>query len=152
MANCLSNHLPNRANRDRLQCRSRIALNVIYPKSASAMLQPQGLVRRWVCLLLCLGLLCVVVAPPAFALPQGGVAARVNLDVAPGCLDLVEGGGFEQVSLAWQTVASARPPMYTNERTFDDSAQAMRIGNGLELPNIASASEVRLLAAWAVHG
>ncbi len=146
MANCLANHLPNRADRadrDRLQCRSRIALNVIYPKSASAMLQPQGLVQRWVCLLLCLGLLCVAVAPPAFALPQGGVAARVNLDVAPGCLDLVEGGGFEQVSLAWQTVASARPPMYTNERTFDGSAQAMRIGNGLELPNIASASEVR---------
>lgn len=102
---------------------------------------------RWVIWLLGLsGLLYALVMPALFVLAPAAVAAAhagVNPDVAPGCLDLVEGGNFEQFHPSWQIGASTRPPMYTSEQTFNNSAQAMRLGNGLELPNIESVSEVR---------
>ncbi|MEZ4736726.1 MAG: hypothetical protein R3E79_57330 [Caldilineaceae bacterium] len=64
------------------------------------------------------------------------VHAVVNADVAPGCLNLIEGGDFEQFTPSWQIGASTRPPMYTNEQTFNNSAQAMRLGNGLSYPTL----------------
>ncbi|MEZ4870451.1 MAG: hypothetical protein R3C14_54485 [Caldilineaceae bacterium] len=72
-----------------------------------------------------------------------GPANGARADVAPGCLNLLEGGNFEQLSPNWQIQPSTRPPMYTNEQTFNGSGQALRLGNGLELPNIESVSEVR---------
>ncbi len=125
-------------------------MNVIYQTSARKPPRPTRRLLRWAIILLCLGMLLCVMMPPAFALPQSIGASDVraahagaNLDVAPGCRDLVEGGNFEQFTLSWQTVASARPPMYTNEQTFNGSAQSMRIGNGLELPNVISESHIR---------
>ncbi|MEZ4677907.1 MAG: hypothetical protein R2932_27185 [Caldilineaceae bacterium] len=64
-------------------------------------------------------------------------------DVAPGCINLIEGGTFEQFNPAWQIQVSNRTPSYSNEQTFNGSAQSMRIGNGLELPDVESISEVR---------
>jgi hypothetical protein len=76
-------------------------------------------------------------APSAYSAP--------GQDIAPGCINLVENGGFEQIGPQWQIQPGPRPPMYTNEVTFDNSAQSMRIGNGMELSNIESVSEVRYL-------
>lgn len=68
-------------------------------------------------------------------------------EIAPGCVNLVQNGGFEVVSPHWQIQPDPgpRPPMYTTEVTFSGSAQSMRIGNGVELPNVASVSEVRYI-------
>jgi len=63
--------------------------------------------------------------------------------ITPGCIDLIEGGTFEQYSANWLTIQSQRLPSYTNEQTFNSSAQSLRLGNGLELPNAESVSEVR---------
>ncbi len=144
-------------------CRSRIALNVTYQKSASDQMRPTPRVShrvRWVVGMLCLGALLIAgSALPVLAVPQSAMNApamadsnarahavvnsSINLEVAPGCLNLVEGGDFEQFNPSWQIVASARPPMYSNEQTFNSSAQSLRVGNGFELPNIESVSEVR---------
>lgn len=83
-----------------------------------------------------------VAAPVAVVHTVNGMA-RVNYEVAPGCLNLVEGGDFEQFNPSWQLQASTRPPMYSSEQTFNNSLQSMRLGNGFELPNLASISEVR---------
>jgi len=125
-------------------------LNVIYQKRASAPPRPTLYLLRGAVVLLCLVALLCALVPPLFARPQGigagdvrAVNARVNLDVAPGCLNLVEGGDFEQVNPSWQIGASPRPPMYSNEQTFNNSIQSLRLGNGIELPNVESVSEVR---------
>lgn len=70
-------------------------------------------------------------------------AQRPANQITPGCIDLVEGGNFEQYSANWLTIQSPRLPSYTNEQTFNSSAQSLRLGNGLELPNVESVSEVR---------
>lgn len=70
-------------------------------------------------------------------------AQRPAHQITPGCIDLVEGGNFEQYSANWLTIQSPRLPSYTNEQTFNSSAQSLRLGNGLELPNVESVSEVR---------
>jgi len=82
-------------------------------------------------------------APLRAAAAAGNDFAHVQADVAPGCLNLVEGGTFEQFNPNWEILASTRPPMYSNEQTFNGSLQSLRLGNGLELPNIESVSEVR---------
>ena len=83
--------------------------------------------------------------PNLQSLALSDLAASDNLStgIAPGCLNLIEGGTFEQFNPSWQIGASTRPPMYSNEQTFNGSLQALRLGNGLELPNIESVSEVR---------
>jgi hypothetical protein len=91
------------------------------------------------------GLLVVILALSAWwvgALP--GLAAPAG-EIAPGCVNLIENGGFEVVSPHWQIQPGPRPPMYTTEVTFGDSAQSMRVGNGVELPNVDSISEVRYI-------
>jgi hypothetical protein len=64
-------------------------------------------------------------------------------DVLPGCVDLIQGGTFEQFNPAWQLQVGSRPPAYSTEQAFNSSTYAMRIGNGLELPDVESISEVR---------
>jgi len=96
-------------------------------------------------------LLCLIATSAPFTLSpitlavvkEATIHADMNLDVAPGCLNLIEGGDFEQFNPSWQFSPSTRPPLYTNEQTFNNSTQSLRIGNGLDLPNIASVSEVR---------
>lgn len=80
---------------------------------------------------------------PLWAADDANGFAHIQADVAPGCLNLVEGGTFEQFNPSWEILASARPPMYSTEQTFNSSLQALRLGNGLELPNVESVSEVR---------
>ncbi len=74
---------------------------------------------------------------------HAGPAQRPAAQITPGCIDLIEGGTFEQYSANWLTIQSPRLPSYTNEQTFNSSAQSLRLGNGLELPNAESVSEVR---------
>jgi hypothetical protein len=95
---------------------------------------------RWGKLLTSLLLAWLVVA--ANLLPTWAAPSSV---IAPGCVNLVENGGFEVISPGWQIQASTRPPMYTNEATFNGSRQAMRVGNGMELSNVESISEVRYI-------
>ncbi len=64
-------------------------------------------------------------------------------DVNVGCINLIQAGDFEQFNPAWQIQVGSRPPAYSTEQTFNGSTYAMRIGNGLELPDVASVSEVR---------
>lgn len=109
--------------------------------------------RCWRCLLFALGGLGLVLlggfgfawraTPLLAATDNTNDFAHVQADVAPGCLNLVEGGTFEQFNPSWEVLASARPPMYSNEQTFNASLQSLRLGNGLELPNVESVSEVR---------
>ena len=110
--------------------------------------------QRRRCRLFCLVSLCLVIISAASLLWRHSVPvlaatdsmnnfAHVNAEVAPGCLNLVEGGTFEQFNPSWEILASTRPPMYSNEQTFNGSLQALRLGNGLELPNVESVSEVR---------
>jgi hypothetical protein len=103
----------------------------------------QGETKRgiwWGKLLTSLLLAWLVVA--ANLLPTWAAPSSV---IAPGCVNLVENGGFEVISPGWQIQASTRPPMYTNEATFNGSRQAMRVGNGMELSNVESISEVRYI-------
>jgi hypothetical protein len=72
--------------------------------------------------------------------------AAPSHDIAFGCINLIENGGFEAITPHWQVQPGSRPPMYTNEFTFNNSLQSMRVGNGLELANVASTSEVRHIA------
>jgi hypothetical protein len=76
-------------------------------------------------------------------LPLPSLQAAPQPDIAPGCINLVENGGFELISPHWQIQTGPRPPMYTNELTFNNSLQSMRIGNVVDLPDIESVSEVR---------
>ncbi len=64
-------------------------------------------------------------------------------DVNVGCINLIQAGDFEQFNPAWQIQAGSRPPAYSTEQTFNGSTYAMRIGNGLDLPDVESVSEVR---------
>ncbi len=80
---------------------------------------------------------------PLWAANDANGFAHIQADVAPGCLNLIEGGTFEQFNPSWEILASSRPPMYSNEQTFNSSLQALRLGNGVELPNVESVSEVR---------
>jgi hypothetical protein len=108
---------------------------------------------RWRCLRCCLGGLCLALVGglglfrpsiPLLAAADGvNHFAHVQAEVAPGCLNLVEGGTFEQFNPSWEILASTRPPMYSNEQTFNGSLQSLRLGNGQELPNVESVSEVR---------
>lgn len=107
--------------------------------------------RHWRALLFCLTGLCLAIVGgigfsgrhPVLAANGVKPLAHVNAEVAPGCLNLVEGGTFEQFNPSWEILASTRPPMYSNEQTFNASLQSMRLGNGSELPNGESVSEVR---------
>jgi len=133
-------------------------LNVICRTSIHGLQRRRLHQQRWVSLIVCLGgLLLVSIAVLTLALRSATVAKaaviaantgangneRAHFDVAPGCLNLIEGGTFEQFNPSWQISASTRPPMYSNEQTFNGSLQALRLGNGVELPNIESVSEVR---------
>jgi hypothetical protein len=71
--------------------------------------------------------------------------AAAPLDIAPGCINLIDNGGFEVIGPQWLIQGGDRPPMYTNEVTFNNSQQSLRIGNGEDLANIPSVSEVRYL-------
>lgn len=73
----------------------------------------------------------------------GAAQGAPSRQIPPGCVNLVENGGFEVIGPQWQIQSGPRPPMYTNEVTFDGSLQAMRVGNGSELSNLESVSEVR---------
>ena len=73
----------------------------------------------------------------------GGADAAPMRQILPGCVNLVENGGFEVIGPQWQIQPSPRPAMYTSEVTFDGSLQSMRVGNGSDLSNIESISEVR---------
>ena len=107
--------------------------------------------RQWRALLFCLTGLCLAIVGgigfsgrhPVLAANGVKPMAHGNADVAPGCLNLVEGGTFEQFNPSWEILASTRPPMYSSEQTFNASLQSMRLGNGSELPNGESVSEVR---------
>lgn len=114
--------------------------------------------QPWRIRLFCLGSLCLAMlvaaglpwrtTTPLLAATNGvndfaHVKADVVSDVAPGCLNLVEGGTFEQFNSSWEILASTRPPMYSTEQTFNSSLQSLRLGNGLELPNVESVSEAR---------
>ncbi|MBX3011657.1 MAG: hypothetical protein KF832_09110 [Caldilineaceae bacterium] len=115
-------------------------MNVIEPNPNSANAHQPLRQGHWLLWFSCyVALLLALVPVPAAAAPL----ARVYAEVAPGCLNLIGGGDFEQFNPSWQLQASTRPPMYTNEQTFNNSLQAMRLGNGFELPNLASVSEVR---------
>ena len=71
-------------------------------------------------------------------------AQRPAAQITPGCIDLIEGGTFEQYSANWLTLQSPNLPSYTNERTFNSSTQSLRLGNSLGTsPNVQSVSEVR---------
>lgn len=95
------------------------------------------------CLAVCSGAAVAVVVLCALLFSWLPVLPAPAGEIAPGCINLVQNGDFEVVSPHWQIQPGPRPPMYTNEVTFSDSTQALRIGNGVELPNIASVSEVR---------
>lgn len=69
-------------------------------------------------------------------------AERVAYTVNPGCINLVPGGDFEQFTPAWQIQGSSRPPSYSIEQALN-GVQSMRLGNGPELPDVESVSEVR---------
>lgn len=109
-------------------------MNVIAQKKINAESWRVRHQLRWLIWLFFYGGLFFTVSP---------VQAAVNPDVAPGCLNLVEGGNFDQFNPSWQITASTRPPMYSGEQTFNGSVQALRLGNGVELPNIESVSEAR---------
>ncbi len=100
------------------------------------LLRPRAslLVVRW-CVLIFL----------VIGLPLPSLSAAPRPDIAPGCVNLVENGGFEMISPHWQIQPGPRPPMYTNEVTFNNSLQSMRIGNVVDLPDLESVSEVRYL-------
>lgn len=71
-------------------------------------------------------------------------AQRPATQINPGCINLIEGGTFEQYSANWLTLQSPNLPSYTNERTFNASTQSLRLGNSLGTsPNVQSVSEVR---------
>lgn len=133
-------------------------MNVICRTSTHGLPRRKLHQRRWVSLIVCWsGLLLALLAtltllPRNVKVVKAAVSAanigvngneRAHFDVAPGCLNLIEGGTFEQFNPSWQIGASTRPPMYSNEQTFNGSLQALRLGNGVELPNIESVSEVR---------
>ena len=63
--------------------------------------------------------------------------------VRPGCINLIQGGDFEQLNPAWEIQGSSRPPSYSTVQAFNTSAQSLRIGNDLALPNVDNISEVR---------
>ncbi|HRW06782.1 MAG TPA: hypothetical protein P5121_16880 [Caldilineaceae bacterium] len=70
--------------------------------------------------------------------------AQAPQRVNPGCVDLVSGGDFEQPNQpAWVLQGVGRFPEYRSEQTFNNSAYAMFLGNGLELSNVESVSEAR---------
>lgn len=79
------------------------------------------------------------ISDPLWAAP---LAAPLH-DVNVGCVDLIQAGNFEQFNPAWQIQVGSRPPAYSTEQTFNGSTYALRIGNGLELPDVESVSEVR---------
>lgn len=128
-------------------------MSVIYQPKTSVQPRPHARYRRWFCAVLCIsGILSSVAGTLILSWPfSGGVTAVKaasayavgQADVAPGCLNLIEGGDFEQFNPSWQVIASTRPPMYSNEQTFNNSLQSMRLGNGFESLNVASISEVR---------
>lgn len=64
-------------------------------------------------------------------------------DVTPGCINLIQGGDFEQFNPAWQIQVGSRPPSYSTEQAFNGNGQSMRVGNDVALPNLESVSEVR---------
>lgn len=124
-------------------------MNVIYRVRTSAQPRHRLRHRQWLFFIVCMSGV-ISVAAGGSVLPWRQplhVAARdnaaVQADVAPGCLNLIEGGDFEQFNPSWQVIASTRPPMYSNEQTFNNSLQSMRLGNGLEALNVESVSEVR---------
>ena len=128
-------------------------MNIIYQVSTRTQLRHR-LRHRWsLCFMVCLsGVMSVAAGSSGWpwhpSLPVAAVKAANDYaarpaDVAPGCLNLIEGGDFEQFNPSWQVIASTRPPMYSNEQTFNNSLQSMRLGNGLEALNVESVSEVR---------
>jgi hypothetical protein len=94
-------------------------------------------VRLLLSVLFVLGLLCSVPKQSFDA-----VWAAPASDVLPGCVNLIQGGDFEAFNPAWQFQPGSRPPAYTTEQAFAGT-YSLRIGNGAELPNIASVSEAR---------
>jgi hypothetical protein len=83
------------------------------------------------------GLLATVALPAVYAAPPS--------QITPGCINLIENGDFEISSPSWQIQPGPQPPVYTGEATFNGSRQAMRLGNGPELPNSEGISEIRYL-------
>lgn len=127
-------------------------MNVIYRMKTSDQPRYPLRHRRWLFFIVCIsGFISFCVGVPAlpWSQPVLGAAALKAANavsqaaVAPGCLNLIEGGDFEQFNASWQVIASTRPPMYSNEQTFNNSLQSMRLGNGLEALNVESVSEVR---------
>lgn len=124
-------------------------MNIIYQVSTRTQLRHRLRHRRWLCFLVCLsGVVSIATGSSGWLWPVAVVKAANDYtvhqaDVAPGCLNLIEGGDFEQFNPSWQVIASTRPPMYSNEQTFNNSLQSMRLGDGLEALNVESVSEVR---------
>lgn len=130
------------------------ALNVIYRMRTSDQPRHRPSHARWLFFIICVsGVISLSAGTPALswrqpwlapaALKAANANAVLEAEVAPGCLNLIEGGDFEQFNPSWQVIASTRPPMYSNEQTFNNSLQSMRLGNGLEALNVESVSEVR---------
>lgn len=121
------------------------ALNGIYRMRTSDQPRHRPTHARWLFLIICMSGVISLFAGTALApaLKAANANAVSEAEVAPGCLNLIEGGDFEQFNPSWQVIASTRPPMYANEQTFNNSLQSMRLGNGLEALNVESVSEVR---------
>lgn len=128
-------------------------MSVIYQPRTSDQPRHRLRYRGWLFFVVCISGIVSIVAgsptllwPPPFAVAGVKAASAYAVDqadVAPGCLNLIEGGDFEQFNPSWQVIASTRPPMYSNEQTFNNSLQSMRLGNGFESLNVESVSEVR---------
>ncbi|MCC9077364.1 lamin tail domain-containing protein [Litorilinea aerophila] len=75
--------------------------------------------------------------PPPLETPTPAAPASV-LALEP-CVELVNNGGFEATGVGWRIMPSERPAVFTGERTFNNSRQALRLGI-VDLENVRSVS------------
>ncbi len=75
--------------------------------------------------------------PPPLETPTPPAPASV-LALEP-CVELVNNGGFEATGVGWRIMPGERPAVFTGERTFNNSRQALRLGI-VDLENVRSVS------------